>query len=107
MGLAVAMENRMRFRLLCYNERECTKRHSIQGGSNFTKFLIEFLGEVVGTRILDTNCHFKVCFGFDYAKKGCMTNGTMDENNGQCHLNHHVVLHRDVKQLRAGEIAAT
>ena len=48
MGLAVAMETRMKFRILSPNEREYTKLQGIQGGVNFIEFMVGMFGETVG-----------------------------------------------------------
>ena len=40
LGVAIAMESRMQFRVVCTSQRECEKCQSIQGGVNFENFLV-------------------------------------------------------------------
>eukprot|EP00729_Bicosta_minor_P003154 gene3154-9940_t len=77
MGLAVAMETRMKFRILSPNEREYTKLQGIQGGVNFIEFMVGMFGETVGNRIIDQRCYFKSCYGYNYKDKGCMANNIL------------------------------
>lgn len=69
LGLAVAVENRMKYRILCTTPAECRRIEEsvVQGGVNFKGLLNGLFGDVVGNRIVETTCHFEQCNGFSHA----------------------------------------
>lgn len=103
LGLAVAVENRMKYRILCTTPAECRRIEEsvVQGGVNFKGLLNGLFGDVVGNRIVETTCHFEQCNGFSHAvdKLKCIL--PINQSRG-CRLTVDADTVGDVRSHRAG-----
>lgn len=95
LGLAVAAENRMKYRVLCPAAAECKRvaHHSVQGGVDFMSTIRGIFGDEVGSRIIEPTCLFPECMAYSnrraanackmpVARDGCSLDFDIDNVKG-------------------------